>query len=106
MPASGLVRNYTGIAQHPLAPRVVGLSRSEPLRGDDFGITCSLATTRTAALLNVNVICIIDLFPRKTTGTGRHGQFVQDTHQLDDGVKTRLVLQLLDTGGKALYDIP
>ena len=64
MLASGLMRNYTEIAQHlllPPPPRVMGLSRSEPLRGDDLGITRSLATTKTAAHLNVNVICNKDI---------------------------------------------
>ena len=68
MLASGLMRNYTEIAQHlllppppPFPPRVMGLSRSEPLRGDDLGITHSLATTKTAAHLNVNVICNKDI---------------------------------------------
>jgi hypothetical protein len=51
MLASGLMRNFTEIAQHLLL--------SPP--GDDLGITRSLATTKTAAHLNVNVICNKDI---------------------------------------------
>jgi len=81
----GYVHQFGGFAQ-PYGPAEVGIHKFDELFHADA--------------IHVDIVGVVYFIPRETAGPGVHGQFVQNGHQLDDGVETRLVLQFLKAGGE------